>query len=193
MNVPRIILNGAAWFNEMGTERSKGTKVFSVSGDVEKPGVYEMELGSQLRELVMDLAQARNVKLVQIGGATGRIVPAANLDTLLSFETVLGAGAVTVFDESRDVLDIVHRTAEFLAEESCGKCSPCREGTLAMAGILERLSGGEGRERDISVLGELSNAMMLASLCGLGQAAPNPVMDTLEHFLSDYEEQISKV
>ncbi|MDP6501852.1 MAG: NADH-quinone oxidoreductase subunit L, partial [Dehalococcoidales bacterium] len=100
MNVPRIILNGAAWFNEMGTERSKGTKVFSVSGDVEKPGVYEMELGSQLRELVMDLAQARNVKLVQIGGATGRIVPAANLDTLLSFETVLGAGAVTVFDES---------------------------------------------------------------------------------------------
>ncbi|MBA7711218.1 NADH-quinone oxidoreductase subunit F [subsurface metagenome] len=169
MNAPQIILNGARWFNQIGTELSKGTKLFSVSGDVGKPGVYELVLGSQLRELVMDLALAKRVKMLQIGGATGRIIPYAMIDTPLSFETILGAGAITVFDESRDTIDIVYRTLEFLAEESCGKCSPCREGTEAMVEILERFSRGEGMEKDIKVLGELSNTMMLSSLCGLGK------------------------
>ncbi|MFC2020560.1 NADH-quinone oxidoreductase subunit F [Chloroflexota bacterium] len=191
MNVPRILLNGADWFNQVGTERSKGTKVFSVSGDVGNPGVYEMVLGSPLKELVIDLARAKNVQMVQIGGATGRVIPATMLDSPLSFEALLGAGAITVYDESRDVIDIIHRTMEFLAEESCGKCTPCREGATVMAEMLERLSRGEGRERDIAVLEELSNTMMISSLCGLGQAAPNPVMDTLEHFRSTYEQRIS--
>ena len=192
MNIPQIVLNGANWFNQIGTERSKGTKVFSVSGDVERPGVYELVLGSQLRELVMELALAKKVKIIQVGGATGRMIPYAMVDTPLSFETILGAGAITVLDESRDVVDAVYRTLEFLAEESCGKCSPCREGTETMVGILERFSRGEGKERDIRLLEELSNAMMLSSLCGLGQAAPIPVMDSLEYFRDDYESRIKQ-
>jgi len=192
MNIPLIILNGAGWFSQIGTERSKGTKVFSVSGDVERPGVYELVLGSQLKEVVVDLALAKNVKMIQVGGATGRIIPSAMLSTPLSFETILGAGAITVFDESRDIINIVQRTLEFLAEESCGKCSPCREGTENIVEILGKFSSGEGTERDIKLLEELSNAMMLSSLCGLGQAAPIPVMDTLQHFRTDYESQIKQ-
>ena len=190
MNIPQIILNGAQWFSQMGTERSKGTKVFSVSGDVKKPGVYELVLGSQLRELVEDLAMAEKVKMVQVGGATGRIIPDSMLDTPLSFEAILGAGAVTVFDESRDIVEVVYRTLEFLAEESCGKCAPCREGTEALVEILGRFTRGEGGNRDIAALERLSQAMMLSSLCGLGQAAPNPVVDSLQYFRDDYESRI---
>ena len=190
MNIPQIILNGAQWFSQMGTERSKGTKVFSVSGDVKRPGVYELLLGSQLRELVEDLAMAEKVKMVQVGGATGRIVPYDMMDTPLSFETILGAGAITVFDESRDTVDIVYKTLEFLAEESCGKCGPCREGIEALVEIVGRFSRGEGEIRDIAVLEQLSQAMMLSCLCGLGQAAPTPVMDSLQQFRDDYERRI---
>ncbi len=192
MNIPPVILNGAHWFSQLGTERSKGTKVFSVSGDVKKPGVYELVLGSRLRELVEDLALAERVKMIQVGGATGRLVPCDMIDSPLSFETILGAGAVTVFDESRDVVDIVRRTMEFLAEESCGKCVPCRQGTEAMVEILGRFSRGEGRERDIRQLESLSSAMAASSLCGLGQAAPIPVVDSLKYFGSAYENQIKK-
>lgn len=192
MNIPQIVLNGAGWFNQIGTERSKGTKVFSVSGDVARPGVYELVLGSQLRELVEDLAQAKKVKMIQIGGATGRIVPHTMLDTPLSYETILGAGAITVLDESRDVIDVVYRTLQFLAEESCGKCSPCREGTEALVEILERFTRGEGEAKDISILEDLANAMALSALCGLGQAAPVPVMDTLRYFRPDYESRIKQ-
>lgn len=190
MNIPQIILNGADWFNQIGTERSKGTKVFSVSGDVKKPGVYELALGSQLKELVEGLALAEKAKVIQIGGATGRIIPYEMIDTPLTFENILGAGAVTVFDESRDIIDIVYKTMEFLAEECCGKCFPCREGTEVMFETLGRFSRGEARENDIKLLEELSPTMMLASLCGLGQAAPNAVMDSLQYFRSAYENRI---
>ena len=192
MNIPQIVLTGADWFNQIGTERSQGTKVFSVSGDVEKPGVYELVLGSALKELVMDLAQAKKVKMIQVGGATGRIIPYDMINTPLSYETLLGAGAITVLDESRDIIDAVHRTMEFLAEESCGKCAPCREGTEAMVEIMEKFTKGEGTERYIRVMEELSNAMMLSSLCGLGQAAPIPVMDSLQYFRNDYENRIKE-
>jgi NADH:ubiquinone oxidoreductase subunit F (NADH-binding) len=190
MNIPRIVLNGADWFGRMGTERSKGTKVFSVSGDVGKPGVYELVLGSRLKELVEGLAKAKKVQAVQVGGATGRIIPCSMLDTPLSFETILGAGAVTVFNETRDMIDIVYRTLEFLAEESCGKCAPCREGTEAMASILRRFSKGEGLEKDITILVELAETMASASLCGLGQAAPVPVVDSLQYFRGAYDNRI---
>jgi NADP-reducing hydrogenase subunit HndC len=193
MNIPQIIFNGAHWFSQLGTEQSKGTKVFSVSGDVKRPGVYELVLGSQLKELVEDLALAGNVKMVQVGGATGRMIPQELMDTPLTFETILGAGAITVFDESRDVIDIVCRTMEFLAEECCGKCIPGRQGTEAMVEILKRLSRGEGRQKDIRVLDELSRAMMLSSLCGLGQAAPNPVIDSLQYFRSAYDNRIREI
>ena len=189
-NIPSIIFNGAEWFNQMGTEKSQGTKVFSVSGDVAKPGFYELVLGSPLRELVEKLAKAERVKAVQIGGATGRIIPYALIDTSLSFESVLGAGAITVFGENRDIVDIVDKTMEFLAEESCGKCTPCREGTEVMAETMERLVRGEGLKKDIKVLEELAETMMLCSLCGLGQAAPIPVVDSLAHFRGEYENRI---
>ena len=190
MNITQIVLNGADWFSQMGTERSKGTKVFSVSGDVEKPGVYEMVLGSPLRELVEGLALAKNIKMIQVGGATGRIVPYETIDTPLAFEAILGAGAVTVFDESRDVIEIIYRTMEFLAEESCGKCTPCRQGTEAMVEILERFYQGEGAKRDIKALMDLAGTMTISSLCGLGQAAPFAVTDSLQYFGDAYENRI---
>jgi NADH:ubiquinone oxidoreductase subunit F (NADH-binding) len=192
MNIPPIILNGSQWFKKMGTEKSKGTKVFSVSGDVEKPGVYEMELGSKLAELVIELASAKKMKMVQVGGATGRMIPQPMIETPLSYETILGSGAITVFDESRDVIDVMYRNMEFLADESCGKCTPCREGTEAMVEILERLTKGEGAKEDIEAIKDLSHVMMLSSLCGLGQAAPVPVLDTLNHFRKEYENRIEQ-
>jgi NADH:ubiquinone oxidoreductase subunit F (NADH-binding) len=192
MNVPHIILKGAKWYRKLGTGESKGTKLFSVSGDVARPGVYEMELGCSLKELVKDLAGAKEVKMVQIGGSTGGIVPGSMIDTALSYETVLGSGAVTVFDETRDVIDFVYRTVEFLNEESCGKCTPCREGTEVMVEVLGRLAGGEGVQTDIRTLEDLSETMMLSSMCGLGQGVPIPVLDTLKYFRNDYENRINQ-
>jgi NADH:ubiquinone oxidoreductase subunit F (NADH-binding) len=191
MNIPLIVLKGAGWFSKMGTEKSKGTKVFSVSGDVERPGVYELVLGSGLDEL-MELSGARDVKLVQVGGAAGAIIPQFLMQTPLSYETALGSGAITVLDKTRDVIDFVFRTLEFLAEESCGKCTPCREGTEVMVEILGRLNRGEGEQRDIQVLEELSNVMRISSLCGLGQSAPVPVMDSVKYFRKDYENRVSQ-
>jgi len=190
MNIPPIILNGADWFNRIGTERSKGTKVFSVSGDVQAPGVYELVIGSSLKELTEGLALAKNTKMVQVGGASGRVIPYHLIDTPLAFEDVLGAGAIIVFDESRDIIDIVRRTMEFFAEESCGKCTPCREGNQVMLEILTRFCQGEGAKQDIENLESLASTMMLCSLCGLGQAAPNAVVDTLRHYRSDYESRV---
>jgi NADP-reducing hydrogenase subunit HndC len=192
MNVPPIIAEGPEWFGGMGTARSKGTKVFSVSGDVARAGVYELVMGSRLEELVVDLAGARDPKMVQVGGAGGAIVPTEMIDTPLSFETVLGSGGITVFDRSRCVIDIVHRNLEFFADESCGKCTPCREGTEAMVEILGRLSRGDGVERDLESLEDLSEVMMLSSLCGLGQGAAVPVQDSLLHFRHEYEDRIEK-
>jgi len=192
MNIPHIINNGAAWFSAMGTGRSKGTKVFSVSGDVGKPGVYELEMGSPLKELVVDLAGAGEIKAIQVGGATGNIIPGYMIDTPLSHETFLGSGAVVVFNSSRDIIDIVYSDMRFLNEESCGKCTPCREGTEVMLEILGRLQQGDGRERDINTLEELARVMAAASLCGLGQAAAVPVLDTLKYFRNEYVDRINQ-
>jgi len=191
-NIPQIILNGASWFSAIGTDQSKGTKVFSVSGDVKKPGIYELVMGSNLKELVFERARAKGLKAVQVGGAAGRIIPDSMIDTSLSFETVLGSGAVTVFDESRDIIDMIYRTAEFFAEESCGKCAPCREGTQVLIEVLGKLARGEGSHGDIEVLEDLSQVMMESSLCGLGQSACIPVMDSLKYFRSDYENRINQ-
>ena len=192
MNIPRIVLNGSAWFREMGTERSKGTKVFSVSGDVAAPGVYELELGSALSELVLDLASASDIKMVQVGGASGRLIPADGIGTPLSFETILGAGGVTVFNRTRDVIDVTLRNMEFMAEESCGRCTPCREGSAAMIEILRRLAEGEGAGEDIGALEDLSGVMTESSLCGLGQSSPLPVLDALKYFRKDFENRIAQ-
>jgi NADH:ubiquinone oxidoreductase subunit F (NADH-binding) len=192
MNIPQIILRGSKWFRGMGTERSKGTKVFSVSGDVDAPGVYEVELGSSLSELVFKLASARDVKMVQIGGACGRVLPADQIDTPLAYENVLGAGAVMVFNSTRDVIDAMHRNMEFLADESCGRCTPCRDGCEAMLDILGRLVRGEGATEDIGALEDLSRVMSVSAMCGLGQTASLPLADTLKYFRKDYENRIEQ-
>ena len=192
MNVPHIINKGAEWFSDMGTGRSKGTRVFSVSGDVSRPGVYELEMGSPLKELVVDLAGAGEIKAVQIGGATGNIIPGYMIDTPLSHETFLGSGAVVVFNSTRDIIDIVCSDMRFLNEESCGKCTPCREGTEVMMEILGRLKQGEGRDRDVNTLEELARVMAAASLCGLGQAAAVPVLDSLRYFYNEYIDRIGQ-
>jgi NADH:ubiquinone oxidoreductase subunit F (NADH-binding) len=176
----------------MGTAQSKGTKVFSVSGDVTAPGVYELELGSKLSELVVGLASAGDIKMVQVGGASGRIIPADMIDTPLSYESVLGSGAVTVFNRSRDVIDVTLRNMEFMADESCGRCTPCRDGSEAMIEVLGRLARGEGASEDIGALEDLSKVMMISALCGLGQSAPLPVLDGLKYFRKDYENRIEQ-
>jgi NADH:ubiquinone oxidoreductase subunit F (NADH-binding) len=192
MNIPPIILNGSRWFSGIGTRQSKGTKVFSVSGDVAAPGVYELELGSKLSELVVGLAHAQAVRMVQVGGASGRIIPHSLMDIPLAYESILGSGAVTVFDSSRDVIDVMHRNMEFFVDESCGKCTPCRDGGEAMLHILERLVQGEGAKDDIAALEDLGHVMMQSALCGLGQTAPVSVLDTLKYFRKDYENRIEQ-
>jgi NADH:ubiquinone oxidoreductase subunit F (NADH-binding) len=192
MNIPPIIHHGSDWFSAIGMDGSKGTKVFSVSGDVNKPGIYELVLGSDLRELVLDLAKAEDVQAVQVGGAAGRLIPGSMLNIPLSYETVLGSGAVTVLDQTRDIIDVVYQTIQFFAEESCGKCVPCREGTEVMVEILGRMVKGDGVAEDIRTLEDLSEVMALSSLCGLGQSAPTAVLDSLEHFGNEYETRIEQ-
>ena len=190
MNIPWILMNGADEFNEIGTVGNKGTKVFSVSGDVKQPGVYEFILGSRLDELLYEHAGADDVQMVQIGGGAGRIIPAERLEMALTYETALGSGAVMVMDNSRDIIDIVYLALEFFAEESCGKCAPCREGTEVLLGILKRIKGGDGASRDIEVMEELGSIMQSSSLCGLGHSAPVPLLDSLKYYRSAYESRI---
>lgn len=192
MNISPIISNGPDWFSSLGTDGSKGTKVFSVSGDVDRPGVHELVMGSELSELAVDLTQANDIQAVQVGGAAGRLIPETMLDTPLCYETVLGSGAVTVLDHSRDIIDVVYQTVRFFADESCGKCAPCREGTEAMLEILGRIVKGDGVVEDMQALGTLSEVMTLSSLCGLGQSAPVAVVDSLEYFKNEYETRIQQ-
>jgi NADH-quinone oxidoreductase subunit F len=192
MNVPPIINNGAAWFSAMGAGKSKGTKVFSVSGDVKRPGVYELEMGSSLKELVVNLAGAEDVKAVQVGGSTGSIMPGHMIDIPLSHETCLGSGAIVVLNSSRDIIGAVYNDMRFLNSESCGKCTPCRDGTEVMMEILGRLARGDGMEGDIEALEDLARTMALASLCGLGQAAAVPVLDSVKHFRDEYTGRIEQ-
>lgn len=187
MNIPWIIINGAQKFSVIGTDKNRGTKVFSVSGDVERPGVFELPLGSSLEELVIRHAGAQDVQMVQVGGGAGRIIPAKNLHIPLTYETALGSGAVTVMDNSRDIMDVVKCGLKFFAEESCGKCAPCREGTTVLLEILERIQVGDGTFGDIEVMEELGQVMQMSSFCGLGQSAPVPLLDSLKYYRSAYE------
>lgn len=187
MNVPHIINNGSQWFSAIGTAASKGTKVFSVSGDVQRPGVYELIMGSSLKELVVDLAGAKDIKMVQAGGASGRVLPAGKIDTALGFEAVLGAGAIIVYNNSRSALEVALKTMEFFKEESCGKCVPCREGTSVMCGILENMKNGIAGEYNLGDLHDIAQAMTACSLCGLGQAAGNCFVDTHQLFPEEYK------
>ena len=137
-------------------------------------------------------AGADDVQMVQVGGAAGRTIPRENLAIPLTYETALGSGAVIVMDNRRDIIDIVYCALEFFKEESCGKCAPCREGTEVLLGILRRIKGGDGDSRDIEVMGELGSIMQSSSLCGLGQSAPVPFLDSLKYYRHAYESRIAQ-
>jgi len=192
MNIPWILKNGGKRFREIGTTGNRGTKAFCVSGDVLRPGVYELPLGTPLKELVYDHAGAGAVQMVQVGGGAGRIIPEENLEVPLTYETALGSGAVMVMDHSRDVMDVVHSALEFFAEESCGKCAPCREGTKVLLETFKRILEGKGAAVDLQMMMDLGRVMQMSSLCGLGQAAPIPLLDSLDHYGSVYESRMAQ-
>lgn len=199
-NIPQIILNGPEWFASMGTEKSKGTKTFALAGDVKKTGLIEVPFGITLREIIFDVGGGikddRKFKAVQTGGPMGGCLPEEYLDLPVDYEeltaagSIMGSGGMVVMDEGTCMVDIARFFLEFIQDESCGKCVPCRVGTRRMLEVLTRICEGNGREGDIELLEELSREVRQDSLCGLGQGAPNPVVSTLKHFRNEYEAHI---
>jgi NADH-quinone oxidoreductase subunit F len=201
-NVAWIIHHGADAYNAYGTEKSKGTKVFALAGKVARGGLIEVPMGITLREVVFDIgggtSSGLEFKAIQIGGPSGGVIPAHLADTPVDYESVtktgaiMGSGGLIVMDESSCMIDIAKFFLNFTQDESCGKCTFCRIGTLRMEEILERITNGNGREEDIATLEELARNVKRASLCGLGQTAPNPVLTTIKYFRDEYEEHISE-
>ena len=200
-NVPQIILNGPQWFASMGTEKSKGTKTFALAGDVKKTGLIEVPFGITLREIIYDVGGGikndLGFKAVQTGGPMGGCLPEEFLDLPVDYErltqagSIMGSGGMVVMDEGTCMVDIARFFVEFIQEESCGKCVPCRVGTRRMLEILTRICEGKGRPDDIDLLEQLSVEIRQDSLCGLGQGAPNPVVSTIKHFRKEYEAHIN--
>ncbi|MEW6570610.1 MAG: NADH-ubiquinone oxidoreductase-F iron-sulfur binding region domain-containing protein, partial [Nitrospirota bacterium] len=199
-NVPKIILNGAEWFRTLGTERSGGTKVFSLTGKIKNAGLIEVPLGISLREIVYGIGGGieggKSLKAVQTGGPSGGCIPADLLDIEVDYESlaragsIMGSGGMVVLDETSCMVNTAKFFLEFTQEESCGKCIPCRIGTKRMLEILERITSGNGRDGDIELLEELGRHIRATSLCGLGMTAPNPVLSTLRYFKDEYEAHI---
>jgi len=198
--VPWIIRNGAAAFAALGTERSKGTKVFALAGKIARGGLIEVPMGISLREIVEEIgggiAGGKRFKAVQIGGPSGGCIPEERGDAPIDFESLtslgamMGSGGLVVLDESDCMVDITRYFLEFTQNQSCGKCTFCRVGTRRMLEILERLCGGRGRKGDIEELEGLGGLVKKGSLCGLGKTAPNPVLSTIRYFRSEYEAHI---
>lgn len=201
-NIPVIILEGARWFSSIGTKTSKGTKVFALAGCVVNTGLVEVPMGTTLRQVVYDIGggipEGRKLKAVQTGGPSGGCLPESFLDTPVDYESliqagsIMGSGGMIVMDESACMVDVARFFLQFTQNESCGKCTPCREGTKRMLEILERIVAGNGKLGDIERLERLANTIKRASLCGLGQSAPNPVLSTIRHFRDEYVEHIEK-
>ncbi len=199
-NVPVIIHRGAKWFSEIGTEKSKGTKIFSLVGKINNTGLVEVPMGTTLREIVYDIGggipDGKELKSVQTGGPSGGCIPAKLIDLPIDYEglaevgSIMGSGGMIIMDEDTCMVDIAKYFIQFTSEESCGKCSSCREGSLALLDILTRITNGEGKDSDIELLRELSEGIKDASLCGLGQTLPNPVLSTLNYFMEEYEQHI---
>ena len=199
-NIPRIILNGADWFASMGTERSKGTKVFCLVGKINNTGLVEVPMGNSLKDVIFDIAggikDGRAYKAVQMGGPSGGCIPAALMDTPIDYKAlsatgaIMGSGGMVVMDDSTCMVNIARFFLDFTARESCGKCVPCRIGTTRMMEILNRICEGEGQEGDIELLEELCVSIKDGALCGLGQTAPNPVLTTIRYFREEYEAHI---
>jgi len=199
-NIPEIILKGADWYAAIGTEKSKGTKIFALAGRINNTGIVEVPMGTTLREIVFEIGggipRKKQFKAVQTGGPSGGCIPAEHLDTPIDYESLgeigsmMGSGGMIVMDEDTCMVDIAKFFLDFVVDESCGKCSPCRIGTKRMYEIIDRISNGEGREGDIELLIELANTIESTALCGLGQTAPNPVLSTIRYFRNEYEEHI---
>jgi NADH-quinone oxidoreductase subunit F len=199
-NVPLIIARGASWYSKIGTKKSKGTKIFSLVGKVKNTGLVEVPMGITLREIVYDIGggvpKGRKFKAVQIGGPSGGCIPERYLDLPIDYDSLVGAGAImgsggmVVMDDDTCMVDIARFFLEFVQDESCGKCVPCRIGTKRMVEILTRITQGEGEAEDIEHLKELARMVKNASLCGLGQTAPNPILSTLRYFRDEYEAHI---
>ena len=195
-NIPRIILNGADWFASMGTEKSKGTKVFALGGKITNTGLVEIPMGTTLREVVEEIGggipNGKKFKAAQTGGPSGGCIPAHLIDTpidydnLLAIGSMMGSGGLIVMDEDNCMVDIAKFFLEFTVDESCGKCTPCRVGTKRLLEILDKIISGNGEMEDLDRLEELCNYIKSASLCGLGQTAPNPVISTLRYFRDEY-------
>ncbi len=199
-NVCQIILNGADWFASMGTERSKGTKVFALGGKIVNTGLVEIPMGTPLREIIYDIGggipNGKAFKAVQTGGPSGGCIPAKYLDipieydSLIEIGSMMGSGGMIVMDEDNCMVDIARFFLDFTVDESCGKCTPCRIGTRRMLEILQRITRGEGQDGDIEKLEALAKNIKATALCGLGQTAPNPVLSTLQYFRDEYEAHI---
>jgi NADH:ubiquinone oxidoreductase subunit F (NADH-binding)/NAD-dependent dihydropyrimidine dehydrogenase PreA subunit len=195
-NVPAVINYGADWFSRLGTEKSGGTMVFALAGKVRHTGLVEVPMGTTLREVVYDIgggvAGGKQLKAIQTGGPAGGCIPAkwidleVDYDTLAKAGSIMGSGGMIILDEDDCMVDIAKFFMTFSQDESCGKCTPCREGTTRMLEILDRITTGKGTLEDLDKLKRLGTLMKKASLCGLGRAAPNPILSTLEHFHDEY-------
>jgi len=201
-NIPVILLKGADWFASIGTEKSKGTKVFAIGGKIHNTGLVEIPMGTTLREVVYDIGggipKGKKFKAAQTGGPSGGCIPAEHLDipidydNLLEIGSMMGSGGMIIMDEDTCMVDIAKFFLEFTVDESCGKCPPCRIGTKRMLEILERITEGKGEEGDIEKLEALAESIRKGALCGLGQTAPNPVLSTLRFFRHEYEAHVKE-
>ena len=200
-NIPAIILNGYEWFSNMGTQRSKGTKVFALAGKIKNTGLVEVPMGTTLREIIYDIGGGikggTKFKAVQTGGPSGGCIPEKFLDTPVDYESlmavgsIMGSGGMIVMDEQTCMVDVAKFFLTFTQGESCGKCTPCREGTKRLLEILTRITDGKGVPEDLAKLEKLSDHVKKASLCGLGQTAPNSILSTLQNFRNEYEAHIN--
>ena len=199
-NVPYIMRRGSRWYASFGTERSRGTKVFALTGKIKNPGLIEVPMGITLREIIEEIGGGieggKKLKAVQTGGPSGGCIPASMLDINVDYESlakvgsIVGSGGMIVLDEDNCMVNMAKYFIQFTQEESCGKCVPCRIGTKRLLEIMERITKGQGKESDLELLETLSNSVKVTSLCGLGQTAPNPVLSTLKYFRDEFEAHI---
>ena len=199
-NIPQIILKGAEWFSSIGTEKSKGTKVFALGGKINNTGLIEIPMGTTLREVIYEIGggipNGKKFKAVQTGGPSGGCITYEHLDqpidydNLIALGSMMGSGGMIVMDEDNCMVDIARFFLDFTVDESCGKCTPCREGTKRMLEMLEKITSGRGEEGDIEKLEKLAYTIKDSALCGLGQTAPNPVISTIRYFRDEYEAHI---
>ncbi len=195
-NVPVVILHGSAWFAGIGTPKSTGTKVFALAGDIRNTGLVEVPMGTTLREIIYDIGGGipgdKQIKAIQTGGPSGGCIPASKIDTIVDYDSLIsagsfmGSGGMIVLNEDACMVDVAKFFLQFTKDESCGKCTPCREGTVRMLEILERITDGRGTEADLDKLERLGRTIMKSSLCGLGQAAPKPVLSNLANFREEF-------